>query len=114
MLENVGVHVRKPEDRQGGGGGGQDEPPGARAQRWPRSPRWRRSCRRSRRGGSRRACPAGAAKAILPSWRLPCGKATQPGHGCHSAAPVDRKSTRLNSSHRTISNAVFCFKKKKK
>src|SRR6266516_4339193 len=28
MLENVGVHVRKPEDRQGGGGGGQDEPRG--------------------------------------------------------------------------------------
>src|SRR5207248_6183079 len=28
--------------------------------------------------------------------------------------PVDRKSTRLNSSHRTISYAVFCLKKKKK
>src|SRR5207248_9752684 len=27
--------------------------------------------------------------------------------------PVDRKSTRLNSSHRTISYAVFCLKKKK-
>src|SRR5438094_2967648 len=27
-------------------------------------------------------------------------------------APVDRKSTRLNSSHRTISYAVFCLKKK--
>src|SRR6266705_5220956 len=27
--------------------------------------------------------------------------------------PVDRKSTRLNSSHRTISYAVFCEKKKK-
>src|SRR5438094_7528163 len=26
---------------------------------------------------------------------------------------VDRKSTRLNSSHRTISYAVFCLKKKK-
>src|SRR2546422_8567815 len=26
----------------------------------------------------------------------------------------DRKSTRLNSSHRYISYAVFCFKKKKK
>src|SRR5207248_4704018 len=26
----------------------------------------------------------------------------------------DRKSTRLNSSHRTISYAVFCLKKKKK
>src|SRR5207248_11534907 len=28
------------------------------------------------------------------------------------AAPRDRKSTRLNSSHRTISYAVFCLKKK--
>src|SRR5207248_10447631 len=27
--------------------------------------------------------------------------------------PKDRKSTRLNSSHRTISYAVFCLKKKK-
>src|SRR5438094_2774551 len=31
------------------------------------------------------------------------------------AGPLrDRKSTRLNSSHRTISYAVFCLKKKKK
>src|SRR2546422_6921036 len=28
--------------------------------------------------------------------------------------PVDRKSTRLNSSHGYISYAVFCLKKKKK
>src|SRR5437764_11408058 len=28
-------------------------------------------------------------------------------------APRDRKSTRLNSSHRCISYDVFCFKKKK-
>src|SRR5437867_8824609 len=28
-------------------------------------------------------------------------------------AAEDRKSTRLNSSHRTISYAVFCLKKKK-
>src|SRR5437762_8152637 len=30
------------------------------------------------------------------------------------AAMIDRKSTRLNSSHRCISYAVFCLKKKKK
>src|SRR5438552_7969621 len=30
------------------------------------------------------------------------------------AAPQDRKSTRLNSSHQIISYAVFCLKKKKK
>src|SRR2546422_10201572 len=29
-------------------------------------------------------------------------------------APLDRKSTRLNSSHGYISYAVFCLKKKKK
>src|SRR3712207_7432296 len=29
------------------------------------------------------------------------------------APPVDRKSTRLNSSHANISYAVFCLKKKK-
>src|SRR5437667_6496982 len=31
-----------------------------------------------------------------------------------NARTVDRKSTRLNSSHITISYAVFCLKKKKK
>src|SRR5207248_10672263 len=31
-----------------------------------------------------------------------------------NAIITDRKSTRLNSSHRTISYAVFCLKKKKK
>src|SRR3712207_7674001 len=30
-----------------------------------------------------------------------------------SMGPVDRKSTRLNSSHANISYAVFCLKKKK-
>src|SRR5437764_9844324 len=30
------------------------------------------------------------------------------------AVGLDRKSTRLNSSHRCISYAVFCLKKKKK
>src|SRR5689334_24564167 len=37
--------------------------------------------------------------------RIPC---QTPG------APLDRKSTRLNSSHSSISYAVFCLKKKKK
>src|SRR5438067_7884648 len=30
-----------------------------------------------------------------------------------SGSPLDRKSTRLNSSHVSISYAVFCLKKKK-
>src|SRR3712207_7328915 len=32
----------------------------------------------------------------------------------HRARRLDRKSTRLNSSHANISYAVFCLKKKKK
>src|SRR5437867_7545127 len=32
---------------------------------------------------------------------------------CRQRSGADRKSTRLNSSHRTISYAVFCLKKKK-
>src|SRR6266516_1809992 len=38
-----------------------------------------------------------------------------PDQGCFQRSPLargDRKSTRLNSSHRTISYAVFCLKKK--
>src|SRR2546422_1924058 len=34
--------------------------------------------------------------------------------GTGAVAAVDRKSTRLNSSHGYISYAVFCLKKKKK
>src|SRR3712207_6852705 len=38
-----------------------------------------------------------------------------PGHPEVNHTPgVDRKSTRLNSSHANISYAVFCLKKKKK
>src|SRR5438552_12961515 len=32
----------------------------------------------------------------------------------HRETRIDRKSTRLNSSHQIISYAVFCLKKKKK
>src|SRR5437762_7217605 len=41
-----------------------------------------------------------------------CGRRT--GRGGHAPLVLeDRKSTRLNSSHRCISYAVFCLKKKK-
>src|SRR2546426_723644 len=36
------------------------------------------------------------------------------GQGTYTSMPIDRKSTRLNSSHLVISYAVFCLKKKKK
>src|SRR3712207_7942471 len=35
------------------------------------------------------------------------------GEKVHNGHQVDRKSTRLNSSHANISYAVFCLKKKK-
>src|SRR5437762_11244556 len=41
----------------------------------------------------------------------PRGEPQAVAHGC---SLLDRKSTRLNSSHRCISYAVFCLKKKKK
>src|SRR5699024_12377101 len=37
-----------------------------------------------------------------------------PGGDSHALAEQDRKSTRLNSSHVSISYAVFCLKKKSK
>src|SRR3712207_8133439 len=36
-----------------------------------------------------------------------------PFYFCQTSPKVDRKSTRLNSSHANISYAVFCLKKKK-
>src|SRR5437867_12949091 len=48
---------------------------------------------------------------ILPGrWHL---RAFDALAGPRARAGQDRKSTRLNSSHRTISYAVFCLKKKK-
>src|SRR5256885_9008463 len=45
---------------------------------------------------------------LLLSFTLPAVPSS------HSrACPLDRKSTRLNSSHLVISYAVFCLKKKK-
>src|SRR5207249_11326248 len=44
-----------------------------------------------------------------PPWRCPC-TASESWMGLGR----DRKSTRLNSSHVSISYAVFCLKKKKK
>src|SRR5207245_11430173 len=42
------------------------------------------------------------------------GDSNSSGSGRVGVAPGDRKSTRLNSSHGSISYAVFCLKKKKK
>src|SRR2546427_8353825 len=55
---------------------------------------------------------------LFRSWSLPTGNHVfLPGHRLmvqvqSSWFPLDRKSTRLNSSHSQISYAVFCLKKK--
>src|SRR6266480_5490227 len=43
-----------------------------------------------------------------------CGRRCSSPGPCGPACRPDRKSTRLNSSHMSISYAVFCLKKKKK
>src|SRR5438094_5061804 len=48
---------------------------------------------------------------VVDDLREHRGRSRTRGPRC---CPRDRKSTRLNSSHRTISYAVFCLKKKKK
>src|SRR6266540_6386480 len=72
--------------------------------------RWASSRRRSWSAGS--DAPGGTSRShprrVLMADRARSGHAsTRPDWG-------DRKSTRLNSSHITISYAVFCLKKKKK
>src|SRR5258708_14661793 len=44
---------------------------------------------------------------------LPILKIQNPIEGANPELELDRKSTRLNSSHQIISYAVFCLKKKK-
>src|SRR2546429_5486526 len=58
-----------------------------------------------------RSQDAGAAElcAHKAAFRAPLLAAVSPA----AAATLDRKSTRLNSSHGYISYAVFCLKKKK-
>src|SRR5438477_8180844 len=54
---------------------------------------------------------------LLPFEPLGLGLSFAAGEGPHITRPIheatDRKSTRLNSSHMSISYAVFCLKKKK-
>src|SRR2546429_4398911 len=52
-----------------------------------------------------------AATAASCSWRFP--KMSAELVALSNALALDRKSTRLNSSHGYISYAVFCLKKKK-
>src|SRR5690625_6282977 len=58
---------------------------------------------RAEQGATADAHPVGAA----------AGQGAHGGGATADVGPVDRKSTRLNSSHVAISYAVFCLKKKK-
>src|SRR5690606_41668369 len=49
-----------------------------------------------------------------PLKRNPVAHVTNGCVGCGLCGEVDRKSTRLNSSHVKISYAVFCLKKKRR
>src|SRR5256885_12859909 len=58
--------------------------------------------------------PRGAVSTVsLPIGRSTTGSQHGAAGGCDGRR-LDRKSTRLNSSHLVISYAVFCLKKKKK
>src|SRR2546430_8030884 len=68
---------------------------------------------------SRTCVPPGARDRTAQGTRLGCtrqrGRGPRRGEaGGHRDPSIDRKSTRLNSSHSQISYAVFCLKKKKK
>src|SRR3712207_6967176 len=72
---------------------------------------------RSRRPGARhgpRRGPRGSRGGRAPGQSGGGGRCRTPlSPAGHMLAIIDRKSTRLNSSHANISYAVFCLKKKK-
>src|SRR5699024_12792845 len=53
---------------------------------------------------------AHTARSPTAALRAPPGVTSIAGRGRHHAGPSDRKSTRLNSSHVSISYDVFCLK----
>src|SRR5690606_18739417 len=74
--------------------------------------RGRRGEARARRLAVRLSAQARAASRGASALSLTRRK-TNSTTSCRDRGPVDRKSTRLNSSHVKISYAVFCLKKKK-
>src|SRR5258708_31828615 len=54
-----------------------------------------------------------AKKAPLKKEAAPAASKSPTTMGATRTSVIDRKSTRLNSSHQIISYAVFCLKKKK-
>src|SRR3712207_7665018 len=74
----------------------------------------RRAGVRDRAGGLGMGRPHPAGRGRLPERRAPPVRAAVRALPGNRREEVDRKSTRLNSSHANISYAVFCLKKKKK
>src|SRR3712207_6900522 len=66
---------------------------------------------RGQRAGQRHALLLAAAQLVRVAGPVAV-ELDQAQEVLHPVAPVDRKSTRLNSSHANISYAVFCLKKK--
>src|SRR3712207_7607197 len=62
--------------------------------------------------GGVRDAPGRAALEAFDAGLREDGNALNPGTTADLVTAVDRKSTRLNSSHANISYAVFCLKKK--
>src|SRR5437764_10767624 len=58
-----------------------------------------------------KSCDSAARRRVKPTSTLPPALFQRPNCAATSFGS-DRKSTRLNSSHRCISYAVFCLKKK--
>src|SRR5256885_7333752 len=57
---------------------------------------------------------AAARQDKVPGEQLNLSGVAHGGHTMAKTTDLDRKSTRLKSSHLVISYSVFCFKKKKK
>src|SRR5205807_6111562 len=75
-------------------------------------PRDCRICCATRTSSARSPPGAGVSETRMVSPMPSCS--STPRAALDATIPLDRKSTRLNSSHLVISYAVFCLKKKKK
>src|SRR5689334_24166312 len=81
---------------------------------WKRPDVRRRDLNPLRRRREQRVDAAGGADAVILERDQQLRALTRLDHAVVVARILDRKSTRLNSSHSSISYAVFCLKKKKK
>src|SRR5256886_15013372 len=98
------AHHREKFPRRPGGAGRRPEEVGIRARMSSRLA-WRR-------GAYVRASPLGAPEQPLCGVGQALPFPTAGGHALQLEPLLDRKSTRLNSSHSQISYAVFCLKQK--